>query len=91
VLNYGAITSIKTIASEVINQQPVIHFNAFSFKREAIKTNEMKLSAEISLSLSLSFVTLAAPRLYLFGERPIRQVLKCVLPPLIDAIIGARS
>jgi hypothetical protein len=87
VLNYGAITSIKTIASEVINQQPVIHFNAFSFKREAIKTNEMKLSAAISLS----FVTLAAPRLYLFGERPIRQVLKCVLPPLIDAIIGARS
>jgi hypothetical protein len=87
VLNYGAITSIKTIASEVINQQPVIHFNAFSFKREAIKTNEMKLSAAISLS----FVTRAAPRLYLFGERPIRQVLKCVLPPLIDAIIGARS
>lgn len=42
-LNYGAIISIETIASEVINQQAVIHFNAFSFKREAIKTNEMKL------------------------------------------------
>jgi hypothetical protein len=48
VLNYGAIISIKTIASEVINQQPVIHFNAFSFKREAIKTNEMKLPQHLS-------------------------------------------
>lgn len=92
VLNYGAIISIETIAREVINQQPVIHFNAFSFKREAIKTNEMKLMlrpasvCRVRRARSLSWLSL-----YLFGNRPIRQVLKCVLPPLIDAIIAARS